>query len=118
MDNMGGDLAGLAAVTLIFGFIPAMIAYYLVCRMRSQERLAAIAKGVDVPMEPDISQAARSRRAGLLLLTGALGYITTFLLIARVEPQAWQAASFGAIPLAIGIGFFIDATLVRREAHS
>jgi len=35
-------------------------------------------------MEPDLSQAARSRRAGILLVAGAIGYVTTFALIARM----------------------------------
>jgi hypothetical protein len=39
-------------------------------------------------------------------------------MIARVEPDAWVAASFGAIPFAIGLGFFVDAFLVRRDAHA
>jgi hypothetical protein len=29
--------------------------------------------GVSVPMEPELSQAARSRRSGILLVAGALG---------------------------------------------
>lgn len=116
---MDGNVIGLVAVLLIFS-VPAalMYTYFRVRRLRTEERLAAIAKGVAVPMEPELSQAARSRRAGILLVAGALGYILTFGLIGRVEPDAWVAASFGAIPLAVGIGFFIDATLVRREARS
>ncbi len=116
---MDGNVIGLVAVFLIFS-VPAalMYTYFRVRRLRTEERLAAIAKGVAVPMEPELSQAARSRRAGILLVAGALGYILTFGLIGRVEPDAWVAASFGAIPLAVGIGFFIDATLVRREARS
>jgi hypothetical protein len=27
------------------------------------------------------------------------------------------AAAFGLIPFAIGVGYFIDATLLRREFH-
>jgi len=116
---MDGSVIGLVAVLLIFS-VPAalMYTYFRVRRLRTEERLAAIAKGVAVPMEPELSQAARSRRAGILLVAGALGYMLAFGLIGRVEPDAWVAASFGAIPLAVGIGFFIDATLVRREARS
>jgi hypothetical protein len=51
-------------------------------------------------------------------VAGALGYIATFALIARSEPDAIVAASFGAIPLAVGLGYFLDATLVRRDARS
>jgi cadmium resistance protein CadD (predicted permease) len=79
--------------------------------------MAAIARGVNVPMEPELSQVARSRRSGILLVSAALGYSLTFALIARVEPDAWVAASFGVIPFAIGLGFFVDSVLVRRDAR-
>jgi cadmium resistance protein CadD (predicted permease) len=69
-------------------------------------------------MEPELSQVARSRRSGILLVSAALGYSLTFALIARVEPDAWVAASFGVIPFAIGLGFFVDSVLVRRDARA
>ena len=80
---------------------------------------AAIARGVSVPMEPELSQAARSRRAGILLVAGALGFIITFGLIAQIErePETWVAAAFGIIPLAVGIGYFVDWTLINRDLH-
>ena len=52
------------------------------------------------------------------LVSGALGYIATFVLIGRVEPDAMIAATFGVIPLAIGLGFFIDHALIRRDARA
>jgi hypothetical protein len=86
-------------------------------KLRSEERLAAIARGVEVPMQPELSEAARSRRSGILLVAGALGYIVTFALIGRQEPDAVIAATFGVIPLAIGLGFFVDHALIRRDAR-
>lgn len=116
---MSGELIGLVAVVLIFSVPGAlMYTFYRVRKLRTEERLAAIARGVAVPMEPDLSQTARSRRAGILLVAGAVGYMLTFGLVARVEPDAWVAAAFGAIPLAVGIGYFIDATLIRRDARA
>lgn len=116
---MGGELIGLVAVIMGLGIpLGAMYLYYRVRKLRSEEKLAAIARGAAIPVEPELSQAARSRRAGILLVAGALGYIATFALIGRVESDAWIAAAFGAIPLFVGIGYFIDATLVRREARS
>jgi len=63
---------------------------------------------------------ARSRRNGILLVSGAIGYIATFGAIAGIvhDHDTWAAAAFGFIPLAVGIGYFIDFTLSRREAHS
>ena len=116
---MNGEMIGLVAVILIFSVPGALCyTYYRVRKLKTEEKLAAIAKGIAVPMEPELSQVARSRRAGLLLVTGGLGYALTFVLIGRVEPDAFTAAAFGMIPTAIGIGFFIDAMLVRRDLHT
>jgi hypothetical protein len=116
---MDGNFVGLAAVVMIFG-IPMALMYtvYRIRKLRTDERLAALARGVDVPMQPELSEAARSRRAGILLVAGALGYIATFVLIGRVEPDAMIAATFGVIPLAIGLGFFVDHALIRRDARA
>ena len=52
---------------------------------------------------------------GILLVFGALGYFITFSLIGRVEPDAHVAAAFGIIPFAVGLGFFLDSVLIRRD---
>ena len=114
---MDGNFVGLAAVVMVFGIpMAAMYTFFRVRKLRSEERLAAIARGVEVPMQPELSEAARSRRSGILLVAGALGYIATFTLIGRMEPDAMIAATFGVIPLAIGLGFFVDHALIRRDA--
>ena len=43
-----------------------------------------------------------------------------FAVIARIisEPQAMAAAAFGILPLAVGIGYFVDATLIQRDIKS
>jgi hypothetical protein len=116
---MSGDVVGFAAVIMIFGIpLAAIYAWYRVRRLRTEERLAAIARGVDVPMEPELTQVARSRRAGILLVAASLGYTIAFGLIARAEPDAWVAAAFGVIPFAVGLGFFLDATLIRRDLRA
>ena len=116
---MDGDMVGLAAVVMTLGIpLGAMYTYYRVRKLRSEERLAAIARGVSVPLQAELSEAARSRRAGILLTAGSIGYIVTFALIARVEYDALTAAAFGAIPLAVGLGFFLDSALIRRDQHT
>jgi hypothetical protein len=67
----------------------AMYMYYRVRKLRSEERLAAIARGVYVPMQPELS-----------------------------EPDAMIAARFGVISLAIGVGFFVDHPLIQRDARA
>ena len=53
-----------------------------------------------------------------MLVAGAIGFVTTFALIARFEPDAWVAASFGAIPFTLGLGFFLDSILVQRDLRT
>ena len=116
---MTGEFIGLVAVVLTCGIpVAGMYTYYHVRKLRSQERLAAMARGVEIPMAPELSESARSRRAGILLCTGAIGYILTFGLIAQIvrDTDTWVAAAFGIIPLAIGIGYFVDYSLIRRDA--
>ncbi len=114
-------LTGLAAIVMIFGMPTAAIAmytFYRVRKLRTEERLAAIQRGVNVPMEPDLSEAAHSRRYGILLIAGAVGYMLTFTILARYEPDAMMAGAFGAIPFALGLGFFLDSALIRRDARA
>ncbi len=112
-------LTGLAAVVMFLA-IPTVLAgfytFYRVRKLRTEERLAAIQRGVAVPIEPDLSQAAHSRRAGILLIAGAIGYMVAFSILARVEPDALIAGAFGAIPFTLGLGYLLDSTLIRRDA--
>jgi Domain of unknown function (DUF6249) len=113
------DMTGLVAVIMIFGIpLAGMYTYYRVRRLRTEERLAAIARGVDVPMQSELSPAAQSRRSGILLTAASLGYMITFALISRYEHDAWVAGAFGIIPLTVGLGFFLDSTLIRRDLRS
>lgn len=115
---MGGDLIGLVAVVLTCGLpVAALYTYYRVRKLRTEERLAALARGTEIPMEPELSQYARSRRAGILLVSGGLGFMIMFAVIARVveEPRTLVAAAFGILPLAVGIGYFLDAALIHKD---
>jgi hypothetical protein len=117
--TMDGNLVGLVAVIMVFGIpIAAMYTFYHVRKLRTDERLAALARGVNVPMQPELSEAARSRRSGILLVAGAVGYMITFALIGRAESEAWIAAAFGIIPFSVGLGFFLDSALIRRDLHA
>lgn len=121
MGEVNGSMIGLVAVVLSLGIpMAAMYTFYRVRRLKTDERMAAIARGVAVPFEEPVAPAARSRKSAILLISGAIGFIATFGLIAAIEhePDTWAAAVFGLIPLCIGIGYFLDFTLARREAHS
>jgi len=71
-------------------------------------------------MEPELNQSARSRRAGILLVSGAIGYILTFGLIAQIQADRdiWTAAAFGIIPLAVGVGYFVDWRMIHRDVRA
>ncbi len=119
--NTMDGLTGLAAVVMIFGMPTAvlgMYTFYRVRKLRTEERLAAMQRGVSVPIEPDLTEAAHSRRAGILLIAGGVGYMLAFTIMARVEPDALIAAAFGAIPFTLGLGYLLDSTLIRRDARA
>ena len=114
-------LTGLAAVIMFLGMptaILGMYTYYRVRKLRSEERMAAIQRGVAVPMEAELSESARSRRSGILLVAGSVGYMIAFSFVSRVEPDALIAAAFGAIPFTLGLGYFLDSALIRRDARA
>jgi len=118
---MGGDIIGLVAVIMSLGVpLGALYTYYRVRKLRSEERLAAIARGVDIPVEPELNQAARSRRAGILLVSGAIGFIFAFGLIAQIQADRdlWTVAALGIIPLAVGVGYFVDWRMIHRDARA
>ncbi|HTW59821.1 MAG TPA: DUF6249 domain-containing protein [Terriglobales bacterium] len=115
------QITGLAAVVMIFGMPTAGFAlytFYRVRKLRTEERLAAIQRGVDVPMQPELSESARSRRYGILSIAASVGYMVAFSIVARYEPDALIAAAFGAIPFALGLGFLLDSSLIRRDARA
>jgi Domain of unknown function (DUF6249) len=110
------DPIGFAAVVLAFAVpLAAIYAWYRVRKLRTEERLAAIAKGVSVPIAEELPPHARSRKAAILLIAGGLGYALTFMWLSKFESDAMQAAVFGIIPISIGIGYFLDAVLAQRE---
>lgn len=118
---MDGDIIGLVAVIMSLGVpLGALYTYYRVRKLKSEERLAAIARGVDIPVEPELNQASRSRRAGILLVSGAIGFILTFGLIAQVQADRdiWTVAALGIIPLAVGVGYFVDWRMVHHDARA
>lgn len=113
-------ITGLAAVVMFFALPLAavfMYTFYRVRKLRTEERLAAMQRGVSIPMEPELSESARSRRAGILLVAGAVGYMMAFTIVARYEPDAMMAAAFGAIPFTLGLGYFLDSALIRRDSR-
>lgn len=117
---MPGEFIGFAAVVLTCSIpVAGFYLIYHLRRLKSQERLAAIEKGVSIPAEADMPHHARSRRASILLLSGGIGWFITFWLISRLsfDSDVIGVALLGILPITVGIGCMVDATLLRREAR-
>src|SRR2546423_614038 len=100
---MDGEIIGLVAVIISLGIpLGGMYTYYRVRKLRSEERLAAISRGVDIPAEPETTQAVRSRRWGNPLGNGAPCFILPLGLIPQIghEPGSWAAAALSMVVIA------------------
>jgi hypothetical protein len=117
---MDGNFVGLVAVMMIFGIALAAMYIYTFFHMRKlcrEERLAAITRG-DVPMQAELSEAARSPRSGILLVAGAIGYFVTLPERAR-GARGHDRGHVGTDGLTVGIGFFlVDHALIRRDRRT
>ena len=98
--------------------------------LESQERLAAIAKGLVLPPtaaeiaatqgRPAISlvrRRANIRLAGIVLLGAAVGIALFFIALATIlqERDVLSGAACALIPFGIGVGFLIDTRIQSRE---
>jgi len=75
---MGGELIGLVAVTLGWGSLSARFTPITRCANFAARALAAIAAGVEIPVEPELVPGGAFRRWASCSFSGALGYIATF----------------------------------------
>ena len=98
--------------------------------MESQERLAAIAKGIVLPPTPAeiaaaqgrpatslVRRRANIRLAGIVLLGGSAGIALFFIALASIlrERDVLCGAACALIPFGIGVGFLIDTRIQSRE---
>ena len=99
--------------------------------LKAQERIALISRGLPISdierlfgtlnQEKRIKDPLRSlgtaRRVGIVLVATGVGLSLFFVALSVVlrERDVLTGAAIGLIPLAIGIGFFIDYTLQKRE---
>ena len=117
MDGLTGFVAVVMALAIPISAF-ALYTFYRVRKLRTEERLAAIQRGAAVPMEADLTPAAQSRRAGILLVAAAVGYMMAFTIVAHYDSDAMVLTAFGAIPFTIGLGYLLDSALIQRDART
>lgn len=101
------------------GVIIAILAVLAAGRKKElehKERLVAMEKGVELPqpVKPEVRPAYKSNRTAGFVMT-LLGIALTIAIwaVAGVEGGVW-----GLVPLAIGIGLLIAASIEKKEAEA
>jgi len=101
-------------------------------RVNADQRIAMIARGMSIdemerllgkpgeemrPPKDPLRSLSNARRAGIVLVSVGIGLIAFFLVLTAIlhVHEVLSGAAAGLIPLAIGIGFFIDYHLQKRE---
>ena len=101
-------------------------------RLKTEQRLAMLARGMSAgDIEKVLSAEGRSakdplqglastRRTAIVLISTGIGVMLSFLVLAWIvnDHEVLSGGAFGLIPLSIGVGFFIDYMMQKRElAH-
>jgi Flp pilus assembly protein TadB len=105
-------------------------------RIQSEERMAMVQRGMTAdeinlllkPADKDIAEElaktrdplrslANARRTGVVLVSVGVGIVLFGILLSVIvrDREVLAVAGCGLIPLTIGIGFFVDYGLQRRE---
>jgi hypothetical protein len=81
------------------------------------EKTLGKANDVDKAPKDPLRSLSNARRAGIVLVSTGLGLILFFITLTAIvrERDVLAGAAAGLIPLAIGIGFFVDYNLQKRE---
>jgi hypothetical protein len=99
--------------------------------LKAQERIAMISRGLPLQeierLMGSVDDSGRNRdplrglgsarRAGIVLVSVGVGLSLFFVILSAVlsERDVLSGAAIGIVPIAIGIGFFIDYNLQKRE---
>lgn len=127
-----------AAFAMVLGIvIVANISNYHTRKLKSEERLAAIAKGIPLPPEPQMDLTAlgqmerastaeeSARRArgmrtgGIVLIAVGIGMalFSFFLSWIIQEHDTLVIAAAGLIPLAVGAGLLVDYAVRKNDPN-
>jgi hypothetical protein len=108
-------------VTIVLGVGIAIVAIVTSHRekqkraeLRHRERMAAIEKGIELPLDPDPD--AEPKKSGSALKSGLISlFLGIVLYIAIREVTGDDIALFGLIPAAIGVGTLISYFVEGRK---
>lgn len=102
-------------------------------RLTAEQRMAMLARGIPIaeierllgtsddegkrPAKDPLRSLGIARRTGIVLVSTGVGLVLSFLVLAAILQvrEVLAGAAAGFIPLAIGVGFFIDYNLQKRE---
>ena len=128
MDHWASSpfIVPVAVFAMVLGIVIAsFIASYHTRRLQSEERLAAIAKGIPIPEPtpdpiPVVDQHRRARAmrtGGIVCVATGLGLSVFGLLLTWIvqEHDVLVVAAAGLIPFTIGIGLLVDYAFQKRD---
>ena len=98
-------------------------------RLKTEQRLAMLARGMSAGEIEKVLSAdgraakdplqgiASTRRTAIVLISTGVGIMLSFLVLAWIvnEHEVLSGGAFGLIPLSIGVGFFIDYNMQKRD---
>jgi hypothetical protein len=98
-------------------------------RLKTEQRLAMLARGMSAgdiekvlsadgrAAKDPLQGIASTRRTAIVLISTGVGIMLSFLVLAWIvnEHEVLSGGAFGLIPLSIGVGFFIDYNLQKRD---
>jgi len=133
MEHWSAYSVPLGAFALTLGIVVSfVIAQAHARRLKADQRIAMVQRGLrveeierllgtreegDRPARDPVRSLANARRAGILLVSTGLGIMLFFLVLTIIlhERDVLSGGAAGLIPFAIGVGFFIDYGLQKRE---
>jgi len=124
-----------AFAVAIFAIISGTIGQIHARRLKAEQRMAMVQRGmtaeqIDLVLRPTkddgedeprtkdpLRSLGNARRTGVVLTSVGAGLIVFGFVLAGIvhERNVLAVSAAGLIPLAIGIGFFVDYTLQKRE---
>jgi hypothetical protein len=123
MVPLGAFLVGIVAI------VSGVVGGAYKQRLKTEQRLAMLARGMSASdiervlsadgraAKDPLQGIASTRRTAIVLISTGVGVMLAFLVLAWIvnDHEVLSGGAFGLIPLSIGVGFFIDYTLQKRD---